>query len=144
MSQKSVEESADDPAKPLQADITRDQLDGLSTRLQGYVLQYQGIVEIESLFSEAEKKIPASEPPLVERLNEYPVGGCDLTNLVAYPPKIQPIPVKPLFFDVAWNYIDYPGEDKKAVQLDSEGTAQEPAGEAKKESKKGWFGFGRS
>jgi signal recognition particle subunit SRP68 len=112
------------------------------------VWQYQGIVEIERLSSQSEQeKKGTRQPPLIERLDEYsPSGRADLNNLVVYPPTLRPIPVKPLFFDVAWNYIDYPREGKKAVQTSQE-TKHEPAGAAddgKKEAKRGWFGFGRS
>lgn len=81
-------------------------------------------------------------PPLVERLGEYPVEDVDLTRLVNFPPNLQPIPVKPLFFDLAWNYIDYPGRGTAGVN----GAPAPPksAVEEKKEpAKKGWFGFGR-
>lgn len=88
--------------------------------------------------------MPTAQPPLIERLDEYPAGDGDLSNLVDYPPKVQPIPVKPLFFDVAWNYIDYPREGKKVVQSEREATAQAPAAEPKRETKRSWFGFGRS
>lgn len=142
VSQASVEASTD-VAKPPQVDVTQDQLNALSARVQGYVLRYQGIVQIENLFSEAARTAPPAKLPLIERLDEYPAGDGDLTNLVAYPPKVQAIPVKPLFFDVAWNYIDYPKEEKKAVQSERKTAAQAPAPEAK-ESKRGWFGFGRS
>ncbi|KAL1957455.1 hypothetical protein VTO42DRAFT_6023 [Malbranchea cinnamomea] len=133
---------AADPTKPLQLDITGEQLDVLSSRLQGYVWQYQGIVEIENAFSEAAKQKPAIEVPLIERLDTHPDGDCDLSNLVPYPPRVQPIPVKPLFFDIAWNYIDYPREDKKALEFSQEVATEAPAPEAK-ETKRGWFGFGR-
>jgi len=76
--------------------------------------------------------------PLVQKLRDFPVEGVDLENLVDYPPRIQPIPVKPLFFDVAWNYIDYPGK-RPAVATDPK-QKPTPTPEPKK---KGWFGFGR-
>lgn len=93
-----------------------------------------------------------SAAPAVQNLNAYPTPGLqvDLTNLVSYPPKIQPVPVKPLFLDVAWNYIDYPGRGAPAVSApvasapEANGGAMdvdEPA--PAQEKKKGWFGFGR-
>lgn len=90
----------------------------------------------------------AAAAPLVQNLTVFPTPGVsvDLRNLVNYPPRIEPIPVKPLFFDVAWNYIDYPGRSKEVVEQKAQanGAAEEekPAEEAPK--KKGWFGFGRS
>lgn len=72
------------------------------------------------------------------------MNGADLKNLVTYPPKVEPIPVKPLFLDVAWNYIEYPGREREVAGngVNGPGGAARPA-EEKKEAKKGWFGFGR-
>lgn len=83
-------------------------------------------------------------PPLVERLDEYPANGVDLTNLVTYPPKVQPIPVKPIFLDIAWNYIQYPGHANNVVNgVKAIDTTTESKAEEKKETRRGWFGFGR-
>lgn len=89
-----------------------------------------------------------SAEPLVQRLHDFPTPGVmvDLKNLVTYPPKIEPVPVKPLFFDVAWNYIEYPGKAKKVTEQTA--AVPEPVNGAKEEQKqeekkRGWFGFGR-
>ena len=88
--------------------------------------------------AEAQKKQQGQyKPPLVNNLDQYPSQPVDLTNLVTYPPKIEPVPVKPIFLDLAWNYIDYPGRGKAAAQESVEGGKEEP------QKKKGWFGFGR-
>ena len=73
------------------------------------------------------------------------MNGADLTNLVTYPPKVEPIPVKPLFLDVAWNYIEYPGRERNVAGNRANGLGDGTANdkEEKKEAKKGWFGFGR-
>ena len=92
--------------------------------------QYRGLVTLEKL-SEPKADGSSCQPPLIERMDEYAADSLDLSNLVPYPPKMQPIPVKPLFLDVAWNYIDYPREEVK------------PANEGTEERKRGWFGFGR-
>lgn len=89
--------------------------------------------------------------PAVQNLDAYPTPGLqvDLKNLVSYPPKIQPVPVKPLFLDVAWNYIDYPnrpGQQPALAVPEAAGAmdVDEPAAaEPVQEKKKGWFGFGR-
>lgn len=76
----------------------------------------------------------------------------DLLNLVTYPPRVEAVPVKPLFLDVAWNYIEYPGRAKNRDSGDGgAGVNGVRAGtrvgdgrtEEKKEGRKGWFGFGR-
>jgi signal recognition particle subunit SRP68 len=62
------------------------------------------------------------------------------------------VPVKPLFLDVAWNYIEYPGrkaEGKGVVGKVAETVkpvvngVQEEAQAKEPEKKRGWFGFGR-
>ncbi|KAI2093284.1 signal recognition particle subunit srp68 [Ophidiomyces ophidiicola] len=126
--------------KPLRLELSSLQVNAVSVQLQHLVWQYRGIVEIERLCAEAENSDTVL-PPLLERLSEYPPSGADVSNLVAYPPKLEPVPVKPLFLDLAWNYIDYPREAKKAVNTQQPST---PAAEVKPETKrKGWFGFGR-
>lgn len=61
--------------------------------------------------------------------------------------------MKPLFLDVAWNYVTYPGKGAGGGGVDQQQTkessaaappvAAEPQPEAKPQ-KRGWFGFGRS
>ncbi|KAI9831768.1 MAG: hypothetical protein M1819_004665 [Sarea resinae] len=136
------------PSQPPSLDVSRGQAETLHQLLQQYVAQHRALVELQTLsLSTPKNGMPTSATsPLIQRLDEYPSGEIDLTNLVTYPPKLAPVPVKPLFFDVAWNYIDYPGRVQQvvanghAVGLESEAgeTAQE-----KKEAKRGWFGFGR-
>lgn len=55
---------------------------------------------------------------------------------------MRPVPVKPLFLDVAWNYIEYPGRKREAPVTVVTNGVDMGAKEEKKE-KKGWFGFGR-
>ena len=82
----------------------------------------------------------------MESLDKYPVGGeVDLSRLVQYPPKIEVVPVKPLFFDVAWNYIEYPGRKVQPVMVEQIKTqAVEEERPTSSSGKKSWFGFGRS
>ena len=80
-------------------------------------------------------------------MDEYPADRVDLKNLVTYPPRLEPIPVKPLFFDIAWNYIEYPGRSAKMRQDQGKIAAVDGVKgkeEEKKEVRRGWFGFGRS
>lgn len=121
---------------PPRLDVSSQQVQALGSTLRGLVAQYRGLVTLERL-SETEKDSETFQPPLIERLDEYVGDGLDLSNLVPFPPKMQPIPVKPLFLDVAWNYIDYPREAKQKTEPESK-----PA-EEKKEGRRGWFGFGR-
>lgn len=79
----------------------------------------------------------SSAAPVVERLSEYPASGhVDLEKIVEWPPRLRVVPVKPLFLDTAWNYIEYPGRgavSAQAVKVVTAGKAEEPA-----PKKKGW------
>lgn len=86
----------------------------------------------------------ANAAPVVERLNEYPSSGAvEVKNLVTWPPKLKPVPVKPLFLDVAWNYIEYPGRARAVQQAEPQEAPAEEQREQKPAAKKGWFSFGR-
>ena len=107
--------------------------------------RYRALVELSNANEAAHKnKEGANRQPLVERLNEYPAKGVDLKNLVSYPPQLEPVPVKPLFFDAAWNYIEYPGREVERVPENSAKDGEKPSATGQTpQQKKGWFGFGR-
>ena len=140
-------ESSSQPGseKPPNIDIAPIQVNELRELLRSLVFQHRALVELHHIDSTNRTKAKgAIELPLVERLDEYPHNLVDLSNLVTYPPKIQPIPVKPIFLDVAFNYIDYPGRTPKVAEPAVNGSPETASGrEVKKEGKKGWFGFGR-
>jgi len=49
------------------------------------------------------------EPSLSNRLNQYPSNlSMNNVRLIDFPPEFTPIPAKPLFFDIAFNYVDFP------------------------------------
>ncbi|KAI1189263.1 signal recognition particle 68 kDa protein [Nemania serpens] len=122
----------------LSIEIRQTDIQFLLNLLRGELQRCRAIVEIDNLREKASSTVSQAKVPLVNRLREYPAEGVDLENMVDYPPRIQPIPVNPLFFDVAWNYIDYPGNLPAATsKLEGEPTSTpEP-------KKRGWFGFGR-
>ncbi|KAL8783656.1 MAG: hypothetical protein Q9195_009330 [Heterodermia aff. obscurata] len=137
----------DPPSTPPKLEVTPTQTSSLYALLGSLVHRHRALVELHGLQEEMVKAAEAESKtalPMIERLDEYPANGADLSNLVTYPPKIQPIPVKPLFYDFASNYIEYPGrgrerDDQKA---DAPGSGVDGKGEPKQEAKKGWFGFG--
>lgn len=125
--------------------ITSTSLSYISTLLTAELQRHRALVELANLKSTTSAS-ETSSVPVVERLNDYPASGVDLQNLVSYPPKMVPVPVKPLFFDVAWNYIDYPGHavDTSVVKPEAKLEADEKEAERPATPvKKGWFGFGR-
>ena len=130
------------------SDVSPEHARSLRQVLDGLVSQHRALVELndESVKPAAAERNKVTEAaPLIERLDEYPSTCVDLTRLVTYPPKLEPIPVKPLFFDIAWNYIEYPGRPAQALQSGRKVAVDGDQGKVteKKEAKKGWFGFGR-
>lgn len=132
-------------SSPPNISVSPSEVHFLKNLLDGEVQRHRALVELSNLTETTQKDLMSRGLPLVEKLNEYPASGVDLQNLVSYPPKIEPVPVKPLFFDAAWNYIEYPGRgiDKGAVSARSPSVTSEKVAEQTTQQKKGWFGFGR-
>lgn len=124
--------------------VPEQQAQTLKRNLENLTSHYRGLVALSQLSSTVDKG-QSNGAPVVERLNEYPSAGVvDLTNLVAWPPKLKPVPVKPMFLDVAWNYVEYPGRSNKAQEQASEKRqVEEIKVQEAKPAKKGWFSFGR-
>jgi len=151
-----IPDTSHDTTSPPTLDVHPSQAQKLQAHAKAQVQRYQAIADLQKFHANAaiaaEKNL-ASAAPLVQRLDDFPTPGVsvDLKNLVSYPPKIEPVPMKPLFFDVAWNYIEYPGRAKKAVEQQaaavvSNGAEQEEEVQERQEEtpkKRGWFGFGR-
>jgi signal recognition particle subunit SRP68 len=120
--------------------ITVAQAEDLKARLEKEVTRFRALAEIEK--ASADRAHLAVTPlPLIQRLDIFPEAEIDLQNIVHIPPKLEAIPVKPIFFDVAWNYISYPGDGERVS------TAKAKAAEDTEQSstkKGGLFGlFGR-
>lgn len=133
-------------ASPPSIAVSGSEVGFLKDLLSGEVQRYRALVELGNIVDSAQNGVDGfSSKLLIEQLTEYPTKELALSNLVGYPPKLEPIPVKPLFFDAAWNYIEYP--DRKlevtpknvaqAVAPDASSTKQEP----QPQQKRGWFGF---
>lgn len=78
---------------------------------------------------------------LLERLEEWPEQGIDFeSGIVSWPVKVLPVPVKPTFMDVAWNFIEYP--DMKEARVISGGRVNEDIlkGEESGSKRRGFLG----
>ena len=127
---------------PPKLGVTSVQLKALTQYTQGLVSQYRGLVELKNISAAEREDKRRWKAPMVERLDEYD-DNVDLKRLVVYPPELQPIPIKPLFLDLAWNYIEYPGRGTSPGTNDAaDGAASKRPTEEKKETR-GWFRFGR-
>jgi signal recognition particle subunit SRP68 len=135
------------PSQAQKLAVSEAQSQMLKQTLENLTSHYRGMVALSQLSANSETASKAglsNAAPVVERLNEYPASGTvDLRNLVTWPPKLKPVPVKPLFLDVAWNYVDYPGRAAQTALPETEKTQVEEKVEEVKPAKKGWFSFGR-
>jgi signal recognition particle subunit SRP68 len=128
---------------PLSLDISPASVKFLEQVIDGELQRHRAIVHVDNLRKKQAKSDEyQSHAPLVEKLHEYPIGGVDLDSIVDFPPKEAVIPVKPIFLDVAWNYIHYPGKEIPVAsnnQVDAATQDEKPA----QQPKRSWFGFGR-
>ncbi|KAG6008388.1 hypothetical protein E4U21_004593 [Claviceps maximensis] len=135
--------SGDDQQQyPLSVDVHPDAVSFLRKLVSGELLRYRALVHLHNLRKAERKRAKEGpQPTLLESLDTYPTR-INLRNLVEFPPKPALIPVKPIFLDVAWNYIDYPGRTKQSS--DSPEAAETTNATVQEQpKKKGWFGFGR-
>jgi len=125
-------------------DVNASDVQSLHDLLTGELQRSRALVAILHNTSQKDTKSSSVSKPLAAQLSSYPTDGVDLENIVTYPPQLAPIPVKPLFLDVAWNYIEYPSKGQQGAGKVAEKVqdASAPTTEAKPQ-KKGWFGFGR-
>lgn len=154
-----LKEEASSTNMPPRLNVSSSDLARSVSTLKKLITQYRALADLKAL---TQSSLPSADQnvrqtikpaPLIERLgrNEY-VENIDLNNLVNYPPRLRPVPVKPLFFDIAWNYIIYPSQ-KTALESQVVATNGGPADEdasaipeqkqEQKPAKRGWFGFGR-
>ena len=143
-SEASKEASAPDtvsPDRPPNLIIAKAQINGLRTLLQTMLTQFRALVEIKNLWNIASKPQRTFSKPLLERLDKYFLGPVNLPDLVTYPPKLKAIPVKPIFLDIAYNYVRYPRKAEKLTEKGAvvNGTTESAGGK----DRRGWFGFGR-
>lgn len=128
-----------------QSEISANQLKALQSHLRALTLQYRALADLETHNKERAFHSRKHAAPLLERLhlNQYD-DDVDLKNIVNYPPTLQPIPMKPLFFDLAWDYIKYPWQEKDVSTAKTIARAPAEAAQTDEAPKKrGWFGFGR-
>lgn len=124
---------------PTKLNISTGQVQDLVETSEGLVAQHRGLAILNKL-SEKKNEPTDFQTALIHRMDEYATPDLDLNNLVSFPPKMQPVPVKPLFLDVAWNYIQYPQEGKQQAK---QHTAESQPKKEEAGGRRGWFGFGR-
>ncbi|XP_077979719.1 signal recognition particle subunit SRP68-like [Glandiceps talaboti] len=84
-----------------------------------YSVHASAILDTEDITTEVSQLSISNNKPLVDRLEEYredPSLYSRHANLVTFPPEFQPVPSKPLFFDIAFNHVDFPSLEDKVEQ----------------------------
>ncbi|XP_013986884.1 signal recognition particle subunit SRP68 isoform X2 [Salmo salar] len=84
-----------------------------------YSLQAAAILDTEDAPEAPSQQKVKDNTPLCERLETFhldPTLVGKQPNLVQFPPDFQPIPCKPLFFDLALNHVAFPSLDDKVEQ----------------------------
>lgn len=138
-SSSKLAKGGDAKSQPLNVEVGTEAVASLTKLLNGELQRHRALVHINNLRN-AEKEAAKgnAEQPLIMQLQNYP-SRVNLRNIVEFPPKMELIPMKPIFLDVAWNYIDYPGKTSVASSAPAVGKVEEQ----EQSKKKGWFGFGR-
>ncbi|KAF8476891.1 hypothetical protein BDZ91DRAFT_672115 [Kalaharituber pfeilii] len=112
--------------------ISLQEATSLKQEVEAQVTRHRGLIQLQDYVAKAAKNAPSAHAPLIDTLEAYN-GKVDFSNLVPLPPKVEPVPVKPIFFDIAWNFVEYPQQQRKEV------TVQEPAKAQEATPKKGGF-----
>ncbi|XP_070966058.1 signal recognition particle subunit SRP68-like [Oncorhynchus clarkii lewisi] len=84
-----------------------------------YSLQAAAILDTEDAPEAPSQQKVKDNTPLCERLDTFhldPTLVGKQPNLVQFPPDFQPIPCKPLFFDLALNHVAFPPLDDRVEQ----------------------------
>ena len=130
-------------SRPPGLHITATQIRQLQDLLGHLITAHRGLVELHGSTPASIGANQNDKRPLSEYLHRYPAPGVDLSNIVTYPPAISPIPLKPIFLDVAFNYIQYPGQRIDDRSREEDFMSNENTKQAEDTGRIGWFRFGR-
>jgi len=119
--QRSSQYSARARRDPLLGQTLKNDLVELERAIEGrqFMAHANSILETETVTDQVATMGIAKKKPLIDRLDQY-YEDPDLvkgkSGLISFPPEFEPIPCKPLFYDLAQNHIAMPSlEEKIAV-----------------------------
>ncbi|XP_069123968.1 signal recognition particle subunit SRP68-like [Argopecten irradians] len=98
-----------------------DSLDDLEKLVEGqkYSCHARSILDVNDVTDQFSTISINSKTPLADRLDQY-VNDKSLTskkpNVTSFPPDFEPIPCRPLFFDLALNNLEFPSLEDKVEQ----------------------------
>ncbi|KAJ1526690.1 hypothetical protein ONE63_008270 [Megalurothrips usitatus] len=106
----------------------KSQLEMLKKDIEGckFAAHAHSVLEGEEDEGESSPKGQRSRKPLADRLGEYredPALTSKNPNVYRLPPDMKPVPCKPLFFDLALNWAEFPSLDDKIENAAKKGQA---------------------
>lgn len=116
--QRSLEYSAKARRVPNLGAQMHTQLAELERAIEGkqFMAHANSILETETVTDKVATLDLGKKKPLIDRLDQYyedPDIVKGKTSLVHFPPEFEPIPCKPLFYDLAQNHIAMPSLEEK-------------------------------
>uniref|UniRef100_A0A1B6CIN9 Signal recognition particle subunit SRP68 n=1 Tax=Clastoptera arizonana TaxID=38151 RepID=A0A1B6CIN9_9HEMI len=121
-------------SKPLEDEVKTklnsliEDVDGARYSSLAYAVLEEDDGENNASQIQTNKAFKGKKVPLFERLDEYKEDQALTTkqpNVIKLPPEMEPIPCKPLFFDLALNLVEFPSLEDK---LEVSGKKTNPAG----------------
>ena len=108
--------------------LSKEQLNAAISRINIRTVQLQAVLTAEKIKLDNTSNASTDIPAVVDSIKTYP---SNLTvdeiskNLVKFDQKLEPVFVKPVFFDIAFNYVDYDNDSKSSVLSRDTATASE-------------------
>ncbi|CAC5402336.1 SRP68 [Mytilus coruscus] len=101
-------------------------IEELVNRVNGekYSCHANSILDLETVAEPVADISLIKKKPLIDRFDDYIEDKSVTTkkpNLVSFPPDFEPIPCRPLFFDLALNHVEFPSIEGKMEQKKSGG-----------------------
>ncbi|KAM4663077.1 signal recognition particle subunit SRP68 [Discoglossus pictus] len=96
----------------------------MQVNAEKYSLQAAAILDSSETPEEVSPSQVKDNKPLSERFDSFSLDAALVSkhaNLVRFPPDFQPIPCKPLFFDLALNHVMFPSLEDKLEQKSKSG-----------------------
>ncbi|KAF5093497.1 hypothetical protein D0Z00_004034 [Geotrichum galactomycetum] len=98
--------------------LNKEQLNAAVSRINIRTVQLQAVLTAEQIKLDNTGSVSKDIPAVVDSIKTYPnrlTVDEIVKNLVKFDQKLEPVFVKPVFFDIAFNYIDYDQESKSSV-----------------------------
>lgn len=131
------------PGDVLESVLTVSELDKAASDVQSNLARIHGLYALDHILEAEAGNGP--KPAVAEALDVYPVGSPDdvVSRLVNLNPQLRPVPVKPVFYDIAFNYISY-GDAAPTAQAAVRAETPEPASPASSQTSAQKSGFFKS